>query len=129
MTAPINLLPDRDREYLETKGLPYSLHVNNGEVHLTFPSFEMPGLYNITQADLRVILPVGYDNACPDMFWTRPNVMLRTGGFQRAADNMQELFDGTWQRWSRHFEGGWRPGVDGIKTYLASVRRALEQVA
>ena len=33
-----------------------------------------------------------------------------------------------WQRWSRHFSHGqWRPGIDGLESYLALIRRDLER--
>lgn len=129
MSSALVLLPDRDRDYLDSKEMTYLLHPHAGAVHLTFPDFDLPDLYNVGQAGLRIILPVGYDNSHPDMFWTRPNILLRSGGFPQAADHMEELFDGTWQRWSRHLQGAWRPGVDGIRSYLGAIRRELARVA
>jgi hypothetical protein len=36
-------------------------------------------------------------------------------------------FEGkNWQRWSRHYPANeWRPGIDGIHTYLKKVNNAL----
>jgi len=33
----------------------------------------------------------------------------------------------SWQRWSRHIQGQWRPGIDNLATYLAYVRRCLDR--
>lgn len=125
LVAAAGLLPRRDHEYLVSKKLRFHVGTVGPEIHLTLFQFAFPPAYAPVAADLRIILPPGYDNANPDMFWTRPNVLLRSGAFPLTADHMQPLHDGVWQRWSRHFQDGWRPGVDGIRTYLASIRREL----
>jgi hypothetical protein len=119
------LLPRRDQDYLLSKGVDFAIAQAPDGVHLTIAHFVFPAAYKPIVAALRIVLPPGYDNANPDMFWTQPNVMLRNGQFPLTADYIQPFADGLWQRWSRHFATGWRPGIDGIRTYLASIRREL----
>ncbi|MFL5614806.1 MAG: E2/UBC family protein [Gemmatimonadaceae bacterium] len=125
MSGTLALLPRRDQEYLISKSVDFEISQAPDGIHLTIARFAFPDGYRPNIAALRIILPPGYDNANPDMFWTRPNVLLSNGQFPRTADVLQQFGDGLWQRWSRHFADGWRPGIDGIRTYLASIRREL----
>ncbi|EME68052.1 hypothetical protein H261_20452 [Paramagnetospirillum caucaseum] len=93
-------------------------------------SFLLPGSrFDAERADILILLPPGYPDTAPDMFYLLPWVRLvGKGAYPRAAD-IRFDFDGkTWQRWSRH-EPQWRPGVDGIWTMLKRVERALEVAA
>lgn len=119
-------LPQRDREYLQSKDMEFTLAQVGPEVHLTLIAFLFPTAYTPLKSDMRIVLPPGYDSSNPDMFWTRPNVKLESGAFPLTADHMQTFPDGVWQRWSRHFEG-WRPGIDGLRSYIASIRRELSR--
>jgi len=125
VSSNLALLPRRDQEYLISKSVDFEILQAPDGIHLTIVRFVFPDAYQPTTASLRIVLPPGYDNANPDMFWTRPNVMLCNGRFPKTADVIQQFADGPWQRWSRHFAEGWRPGIDGIRTYLASIRREL----
>lgn len=122
------LLPEIDRDYLESKGYEYEVSPLGGETHLVLHNYEFPEAYAPRQADLLIILPAGYPNANPDMFWTCPDVKLVNGSWPTASQYHHTYGTRSWQRWSRHFPAGtWRPGVDTIRTYLASIRRELEK--
>ncbi len=124
---PTCVLPERDREYLEEKEIDYSVNQVDGFVHLVIHDFLFPEGYIPSTAELLIRLPAGYPNASPDMFWTAPDVRLSGGAWPRAAE-VHEVYGGrSWQRWSRHFPGGWRPGIDGIHTYLGSIRSELRK--
>ena len=44
----------------------------------------------------------------------------------RAADQPLQFNSTQWQRWSRHLAGdAWRPGVDGIHTFIQAIQQAL----
>jgi hypothetical protein len=74
-----------------------------------------------------IILPPGYPDAAPDMFYTSPRLTLADTGREPRAANVTHDFAGrAWQRWSRH-SNSWRPGIDGLQTMIARVRRALEE--
>jgi hypothetical protein len=91
--------------------------------------FPMPRGLDPTMSGLLLRLPPGFPDATPDMFWLDPPVH-RQGGVAIPGTEARELYLGrTWQRWSRHIQGQWRPGVDNLATYLAYVRRCLDQAA
>lgn len=126
----MTFLPERDRVYLMEKNLPYEEKEAGGQRGVVFPGYRVPlNRFDATQADLLIILPAGYPDAPPDMFYLLPWLRLAaSNGFPKAAD-VPHPFDGkSWQRWSRH-NGEWRPGVDGIWTMLKRVNFALECAA
>lgn len=93
-----------------------------GEVHLIIHDYDFPAAYLPRKADLLIILPAGYPNAHPDMFWTYPDVKRANGAWPVNSDQHQAYGDRNWQRWSRHYQGQWRAGIDGLRSYLAAVR-------
>lgn len=132
------LLTADDIEFLQQKGWKHNVYPVGGEVHVVFCAFPIPGdAYNLANVDLLVRLPAAYPNAAPDMYWTRQDVTLKaTGAFPEAAAHHEvpgsgkgaEVYNNTaWQRWSRHFHDGWRPQIDGLRSYMASVIRDLEK--
>jgi hypothetical protein len=122
---PEQLLPELDREFLTEKNYAFSVGKVGGEVHVILRSFEFPPAYTPRVTDLLVILPGGYPNAHPDMFWTCPDVKLASGGWPKTGDAHQQYGECNWQRWSRHFQGTWRAGVDGFRNYLAAVKTEI----
>ena len=122
------MLPEDDVEFLAEKVLAPDIVKNGGDLLVTFRGFVLPAVYEPSTVDLRIVLGASYPNANPDMFWTRPWVKLKANGNDPEASSYSQPFaDGQWQRWSRHFHQGWRPGVDGLRTYLATVRRELQR--
>lgn len=126
----MTFLPLADRRYLAERGLMYQEVEHGGQKGIVLESFLLPGSrFDAERADILILLPPGYPDTAPDMFYLLPWVRLAgKGAYPRAAD-VRFDFDGkTWQRWSRH-EPQWRPGVDGIWTMLKRVERALEVAA
>ena len=122
MTAE-KLLPDFDYEYLDQKEYRYEVSQVGAEVHVLIQGFSLPSAYSPTTVDLLLRLPSGYPRSNPDMFWTRPDVRLSNGAYPNRADFHDSGASG-WQRWSRH--SAWRPGIDNLRTKIASVKRELE---
>jgi|SRR4051794_18212571 hypothetical protein len=120
--AEEKLLPELDLEYLDTKGYKYDLLRVGAEVRVIIRGYDLPPAYSPNKTDLMLRLPSGYPQSNPDMFWTRPDVKLSGGAYPNRADYYDPGADG-WQRWSRHSD--WRPGIDNLRTKLASVRREL----
>jgi hypothetical protein len=116
-------LPEIDYHFLEEKGWQYEVVIGPGELRVYIRGFELPAAYLPRLTDLLIRLPMGYPQANPDMFWTKPDVLLARGGYPNRAD-YHDPTAGGWQRWSRH--GAWRPGVDNFRTKLAAVRHELE---
>lgn len=119
-------LPELDADFLAGKGFKFEVKEEGGFLNLVIQGYQMPSAYKPASVDLLVRLPAGYPNAKPDMFWTRPNVALASGAVPTTA-NVQETHLGLpWQRWSRH-GNGWRPGIDGLRSFLATIRSELEK--
>jgi hypothetical protein len=121
----LELLPEIDREYLAAKGYVFDLIQSGGELHLIIRSFEFPPVYAPATADLLIIVPAGYPNAQLDMFWTYPDIKLVTGSWPAQTEHHETRGDRNWQRWSRHAQHPWRPGLDSLKTFMASVRKEI----
>lgn len=119
------LLPEIDREFLEEKEYGFDAVRNGAEILLIIHDFDLGAAYTPRRVDLMVILPAGYPQSNPDMFWTCPTVKLGNGALPTRAEHHQVYAQRNWQRWSRHFQLAWRPGVDSMRTYLAAVRKEL----
>lgn len=120
------VLTQDDIRYLEEKKIIYE-PFPSGEV--IFKTYALPpGRYNTPHADILVILPSGYNDTGPDMFYANPWLMLvPENKHPRCTESPHDFSGIRWQRWSRHEEGGsWRPGIDGIKTVLQRINYALE---
>jgi hypothetical protein len=122
-------LPEFDREYLDAKHLPFEQRTADGLNGLVLTNFALPrGKYNVNTADLLIIIPPGYPDVHPDMFYLHPTVLLAPSNAYPRATEAVIAFDGKqWQRWSRHLNSAeWRVGIDGIHTYIQKVITALE---
>lgn len=126
----MTFLPTRDRQYLANKGYQYREIVEGNRKGLIFSKFSLPPeKYDVAQVDLLILLPKGYPDVPPDMFYVEPWLKLVQGNRYPRATQARQQFDGrSWQRWSRH-ERQWRRGVDGIWTMLKRIENALEVAA
>ena len=122
-------LPRRCRKYLRDKQYDFSEVDENGRAAVIIKPWKLcEGKYDHDAVSLLLLLPNGYPDAAPDMFYVHPWIKLRgCGNWPNAAAASQEFQGIKWQRWSRHWSD-WRPGVDGMATWLLKVRHALETV-
>lgn len=122
------LAPD-DLAVLEAKQYSFELAQVGALVHLLIHNFALPEVYTSGTVDLLLRLPLSFPLAAPDMFWTFPEVRLKSTNAYPAASAHFEAFgtDRRWQRWSRHFTQAWRPGADNLQTFLASIRHELKK--
>jgi hypothetical protein len=127
-TMDKKFLPLSDRAYLDEKLYSYK-EVNDGARNgLIISDFKLPaGKYHVTSSSLMIIIPQGYSDVAPDMFYFSPALKLAgSNSYPAQADVFEILFEMNWQRWSRHAdESAWRGGVDGIHSYLQRVIKAL----
>lgn len=119
-------MPASDVTFLADNGIAYELVGEAGQPGVVLREFPLPaGRYNRERADILVLLPPGYPDACPDMFYAAPWICFPDGRSPLNAD-VEHVFAGRrWQRWSRHSQE-WRPGIDGLRTMVARIRHALE---
>ena len=126
----MTFLPLQDREYLESKAFVFQEIVDGQSKGIILPKFRLPvQKYDVEQVDLLILLPSGYPDVAPDMFYLEPWIKLVQGNRYPKATQSRLSFNGrSWQRWSRH-NNEWRRGVDGIWTMLKRVEHALEVAA
>lgn len=124
-----SFLPLKDRNFLKSKGFTYK-EVNDGAqkgiIIENFP-IQPEGKFSSATVSLLILLPVGYPDVAPDMFYMVPVLKLKVNGSLPAqADHMHKFAETNWQRWSRHAPAdAWRPGIDGLQSYLQRVLTAL----
>jgi hypothetical protein len=126
----MSFLPDFDRDYLKEKDINYVEIQSSGHKGIILSDFGLPlGKYDRNKSDLLILLPKGYPDISPDMFYLFPEVLLMPERKIAKAANVKFNFDNKeWQRWSRHFpKNNWRPGIDGIHTYIKKVETALRE--
>lgn len=126
-TEGLLALPSMDREYLESHKMAYELESDGKQTGVILKEVSLPaGKFDHESVEVMILLPQGYPDARPDMFFLRPWVKLTTtGSYPNAADQAFNFRGHAWQRWSRHSEE-WRSGVDGLHTMIARVRYAIE---
>lgn len=123
-----SFLPMKDKSFLDSKGYSYreiSDGPNKGLIIDGFPI--MPeGKFSVGSSSLLIILPTGYPDVPPDMFYFFPEVRLKNNAYPAQADQRPIHFNQTWQQWSRHAPASeWRVGRDGIQSYIQRVVTAL----
>ena len=126
----MSVLPMKCRRYLAERDIVFEEHEEGGQKAIVVKEFRLPpGRFDAPAADILILLPSGYADSPPDMFYTLPWLKL-TGSnrYPNAADVSLEFQGRNWQRWSRH-NNEWRAGVDGIWTMLKRVETALECAA
>src|SRR5687768_6333718 len=110
-------LPEFDREYLISKGYNFE-EKTEGDVHgLIIKNYDIPkGKYNCERSDLLILIPIGYPDTRPDMWYFFPQILLSPSNVPARQTQVNFTFDGKmWQRWSRHYPAEeWRSGIDGI---------------
>lgn len=122
-------LRPEDQAVLDELRLPYEIGTDGSFVTIVIRDFPMPpGLEPLTST-LLLRLPPGFPDVGPDMFWAEPAIVGPQGTPVPGTESQEAYLGSTWQRWSRHIGGQWRPGIDNLGTYLAYIRRCLDQAS
>jgi hypothetical protein len=124
------VLPSPCRRYLTGRGIRFDEREEGGQKAVILREVALPpGRYDAPAADILVLLPAGYPDNPPDMFYALPWLKLVPANRYPNTADQPFAFDGqTWQRWSRHNDA-WRPGTDGIWTMLKRIETALAVAA
>lgn len=125
-TATASILPLADRRYFTDHDISYEEVVEGKQKGIILKNYALPpGRFEVELADILLVLPAGYPDAAPDMFYCDPWLKLRPGGqYPPKADQAFQFQGRKWQRWSRH-NNVWRPGIDGLPAMLRRIERAL----
>ena len=121
-------LPEADSRYLISHGIEAEVVSDGPHTGVVLKQMHLPeGKFNHTVSDVLVILPAGYPDVAPDMFFCEPWLTLHSVGRYPTCADVQHIFHGrNWQRWSRH-NASWRPGTDGLHTMIKRIEYALEE--
>jgi hypothetical protein len=123
------LLPQRDREYLDSRGLPWETIIDAGGQWLLVHDFPVTAAgYNAETVTAALMIAPGYPDAQIDMVYFYPPLARADGRAINTLAN-QPLDGKIYQRWSRHRTGQnpWRPGEDDVSTHLLLVEGWLEK--
>lgn len=123
------MLRPSDQAVLDEIGLPYDIGQDGAFVTVMIRNFPMPASLEPTGSNMLLRLPPGFPDAAPDMFWLQPPVAGPGSTPIPGTQSLEPYLGSTWQRWSRHIASQWRPGIDNLGTYMAYVRRCLDQAA
>jgi hypothetical protein len=122
-------LPARDVKFLNERSLVWELLPDpQGAALLVIKGFNVAaGGFTPAVTELMVRIPAQYPMTPLDMWYCDPPIRLaETGQFATASEVMEGHLGRTWQRFSRHLNSGWRPGVDGLRSYFALIQRELQ---
>jgi hypothetical protein len=124
------MLPAEDIAFITERGIDYQATSEAGMTCVVISNWPLPPGFDRPGADLLLRLSTGYPDVPPDMWWFDPAVKLANGTALPATEVVEHHLGRTWQRWSRHFNGGqWQSGIDGLESYLALIRQELERSA
>lgn len=127
-TEGLLALPEADQRYLNSHGVTFEVTNDGTHTGVVLKQFPLPASkFNHATADVLVLLPPGYPDVAPDMFYCDPWLTLPSvGRYPTCADQPHSFQGRNWQRWSRH-NAAWRPGIDGLHTMLKRIEHALAE--
>lgn len=121
------LLPEVDEHYLVEKGHKWEVVKGSDCLYLILRGVPVASSkYSRSTTDVMIRIPFGYPMAALDMFYVDPPLQMASGGYPQRADHFEEHCGRRWQRFSRHLPTAWRPGVDGLRGFLALVFAELQ---
>lgn len=120
-------LPGGDERYLNDKGYKWQLIPDGNAACLVVSDFPISiQVFDHQSVDLMIRIPAQYNIAGLDMFYVDPEIKLRATGLHPDRANVFENCAGRrWQRFSRHLNTPWRPGVDGLPMFIALISKEL----
>ena len=125
-------LPEVDETYLRDKGHKWQLFPDGKGACLVLSDFAVAAdLYDRDKTDLMIRIPAQYNIAGLDMFYVSPELKLSaTGSYPDRASHFETHIERRWQRFSRHLTTTpWRPGVDGLRMFMALIQKELQAKA
>lgn len=123
-------LPQPDVEFLDSRGLAYTVSEEGGMTCVVFSNHKLPAGLNVASADLLIRLSPGFPDIPPDMWWFSPGVTRPDGQVIPATEVIEQHLGRSWQRWSRHLNASqWHSGIDNLQTFIAMINRELAKYA
>ena len=125
-------LPARDAAFLTDRGFQWeSVADPAGGALLIIKNFQVAsGGFTPTATDLMIRIPPQYPMTPLDMWYCDPPIRIAATGQFAAASEANESHGGrNWQRFSRHLNNLWRPGIDSIRSFFVLIQRELQGLA
>jgi hypothetical protein len=121
-------LPARDTAFLSERGYVWELTPEPSGAYLVVKGFRVSGGgFTPEVTDLMVRIPAQYPMTPLDMWYCDPPVRIAaTGRYAQASEVIEQHLGRAWQRFSRHLNGLWQPGVDGLRSFFALIQRELQ---
>jgi hypothetical protein len=99
----------------ERTGLRVEVVSDGFEVGVIIRDFALPDdLFNHETTELLLRTTTQYPQSPMDMFWVRPDLLLRDGRAPAGTESMEHHFGRDWKRFSWHRNAPWVPGRDGL---------------
>ena len=122
-------LPARDVKFLNERGFEWQVLPDpQGAACLVVKGFDVAvGGFAPATIELMIRIPQQYPMTPLDMWYSDPPIRIAaTGQFAAASEVMEAHLGRQWQRFSRHLNGGWRPGIDGLRSFFVLIQRELQ---
>ncbi len=122
-------LPARDVKFLNERGFEWQVLPDpQGAAFVVVNGFNVAvGGFAPATIELMIRIPQQYPMTPLDMWYCDPPIRIAaTGQFAAASEVMESHLGRQWQRFSRHLNGGWRPGIDSLRSFFALIQRELQ---
>ena len=117
-------LTDDDIKYLNITFNGHWQEITEQVRGIIIKDYLLPLGYNISKAEMMIIIPNGYPMAALDMFYLHPKICKQNSNVISALTD-EVHFGKSWQRWSRHYL--WIPGVHNLSTHMRVIQNSLKQ--
>lgn len=127
------MIPDeltRDLQILKERGCVFDVTEENMKIYIIYRNYPLPAdIYNTDKTDLLIFTTPHYPNAGFDMFWVKPDVMLKNNTPPRNGEALEPHLGQQWRRFSYHpyQNKGWNPSEDSVISFMAYVQQRLQK--
>ncbi len=121
-------LPAKDEAFLRERGFSWDVRADpNGGAYLVIKNFDVAGGgFTPALTDLMIRIPPQYPLTPLDMWYCNPPIRIAsTGQLAQASEHIEAHLGISWQRFSRHLNGSWKPGIDGLRSFFVFIQREL----
>lgn len=124
-------LPARDIKFLDERKYDWQLVPDpQGTACIIVKTFNVSsGGFTPSTTELMIRIPAQYPMTPLDMWYCDPPIRIEaTGQYAPASEVIESHLGRSWQRFSRHLNGSWRPGVDGLRSFFTHIQRELQGI-
>ncbi len=119
-------LLEKDQKFMDMNGLAWETAIFNNRRWLLIQNYKLPNGYTTNSLSVAIEIPENYPAAELDMFYCFPQLVLSNGNQIPQTESQEVIFESSYQRWSRHREGGtWSPVDDSVITHLGLIEESI----